>query len=63
MLLIWWKFWENAKISTIFLKKVLAMGRTLCYNNSAFRMAADSLFVPKYEIWVSREEETARGTN
>lgn len=46
-----------------FLKIILAIVFLLCYNNSAFRMAADSLFVPVYKKRVSRGEEAARGTN
>ena len=52
-----------SEISACFLKIILAIGDTLCYDNSAFRMAADSLFVPICKKRVSRGEETARGTN
>ena len=52
-----------SEISVCFLKIILAIGDTLCYDNSAFRMAADSLFVPICRNRVSKGEETARGTN
>ena len=41
-----WNFRRNAENFTYFLEIILAIRFTLCYDNSAFRMAADSLFVP-----------------
>ena len=58
-----WNFRRNAENFTYFLEIILAIRFTLCYDNSAFRMAADSLFVPICKKRVSRGEETARGTN
>ena len=48
------------KFPLTFWKKVLATGRTVWYDISAFRIAEDFLSVPNL---VGRENEAARGKN
>lgn len=58
-----WKPQKKDEIFTHFFEKTLAFENTLWYYISAFRMTADSLFVPFFEEEVSKGEETVRGNN